>query len=37
LNPVQAEFVEVPEAWVYSSAGDYYLNKKGLIDLVLID
>ena len=32
-NPVRAGFVEKAEDWVYSSAGDYYANRKGLIEL----
>lgn len=31
-NPVVAGFVEKPEDWLYSSAVDYYTNRKGLID-----
>ena len=36
-NPVVAGFVERAEAWVHSSAGDYYGTRKGRIDLVLIE
>ena len=36
-NPVEAGFVEIPEAWLYSSAIDYYCNKKGMIDITLIE
>lgn len=32
-NPVRAGFVEKAEDWIYSSAGDYYCNRKGLIEL----
>lgn len=32
-NPVRAGFVEMAEDWIYSSAGDYYCNRKGLIEL----
>lgn len=32
-NPVRAGFVEKAEDWIYSSAGDYYANRKGLIEL----
>lgn len=32
-NPVRAGFVEKPEDWIYSSAGDYYARRKGLIEL----
>jgi putative transposase len=35
LNPVTAGFVEKPEDWLYSSAGDFY-GKKGLIELSYI-
>ena len=35
-NPVRAGFVERAEDWMYSSAGDYYANRKGLIDLSYI-
>jgi REP element-mobilizing transposase RayT len=37
LNPVRAGLVTNSFDYVYSSAADYYLNKKGLIDLVLIE
>ena len=32
-NPVRVGFVEKAEEWVYSSGGDYYANRKGLIEL----
>jgi putative transposase len=32
-NPVRAGFVEKAEDWMYSSAGDYYTNRKGLVEL----
>lgn len=32
-NPVRAGFVEKAEDWLWSSASDYYLGKKGAIDL----
>lgn len=35
-NPVRAGFVEKAEDWMYSSAGDYYANRKGLIELTFI-
>lgn len=35
-NPVEAGFVQKPEDWLYSSAGDY-CGRKGFLDLVLID
>lgn len=36
-NPVEAGFVEVPEYWLYSSAVDYLSEKKGLLDIIMID
>lgn len=36
LNPVAAGFVDVPEAWIYSSARDYSGTAKGFIDLIYI-
>ena len=36
LNPVAAGFVDVPEAWVYSSARDYLGKGRGLIDLIYL-
>lgn len=35
-NPVKAGFVQNPEDWLYSSAGDY-CGRKGFLDVVLID
>jgi len=35
-NPVKAGFVNVPEHYVYSSAGDYS-GSKGLIDIEIIE
>jgi len=32
-NPVKAGFVEKAEDWVYSSAGDYYSGRKGLLEI----
>ena len=32
-NPVRVGFVERAEYWMCSSAGDYYANRKGLIEL----
>jgi REP element-mobilizing transposase RayT len=37
LNPVRAGIVNVSHHYVYSSAGDYYENRKGLLDIELID
>ena len=34
-NPVEAGFVEKPEDWLCSSAGDFY-GKKGIIELSYI-
>jgi REP element-mobilizing transposase RayT len=36
MNPVKAGLVEVPEHYVYSSAGNYQ-NRKGLIEVELLD
>ena len=36
-NPVEAGFVEIPEAWLYSSATEYFTGTKGMIDLILIE
>ena len=36
-NPVTAGYVSEPAHWVYSSAGDYYLNNKGLLDIIVLD
>lgn len=35
-NPVAAEFVEYPHEYLYSSARDYYCDRKGLLDVSLI-
>jgi hypothetical protein len=37
LNPVRAGIVSKPTDYIYSSAGDYYLNKKGLIQIDLVE
>jgi putative transposase len=37
LNPVRAGMVSKPQDYVYSSAGDYYENRKGLLDIVLVE
>jgi putative transposase len=36
-NPVEIGFIEKAEEWLHSSCGDYYGNRKGLIDLVFIE
>ena len=36
LNPVAAGFVDVPEAWIHSSARDYAGTARGFIDLVFV-
>jgi putative transposase len=36
-NPVLAGIVEKPEDYLYSSAGDYYYNIPGLVDVILVD
>jgi len=35
-NPVKAGFVRNPEMWQYSSAGDYYTNEKGMLEIEFI-
>jgi REP element-mobilizing transposase RayT len=37
LNPVRAGIVRQSTDYIYSSAMDYYLNKKGLLDIVLVE
>jgi putative transposase len=37
LNPVRAGIVSRPQDFIYSSASDYYENKKGLLDIVMIE
>ena len=37
LNPVRAGIVAEPQHYVYSSAGDYYANRKGLLDIELVE
>jgi REP element-mobilizing transposase RayT len=36
-NPVEAGFVEKPEDWLYSSAKQYYTEKKGMVDIIQIE
>jgi REP element-mobilizing transposase RayT len=36
LNPVEAGFVDTPEAWIYSSARDYSGVAKGYIELAIL-
>ena len=36
-NPVTAGFVAEPWHWLYSSAVDYHTDKKGLLDIVILD
>ena len=36
-NPVTASYVTEPWHWFYSSAIDYFTDKKGLLDLVILD
>jgi len=36
-NPVTAGFVTEPWIWLYSSGIDYFTDKKGLLDLVILD
>jgi putative transposase len=37
MNPVRAGIVTKPQDYVYSSGGDYYENRKGLLDVVLVE
>ena len=37
LNPVTAGFVMEPWHWAYSSAIDYFTEKKGLLDIIILD
>jgi putative transposase len=32
-NPVKRGYVSAPEHWIYSSAGDYILNRQGVIEI----
>jgi hypothetical protein len=36
-NPVTADFVAEPWHWLYSSAADYFTEKKGLLDVIILD
>jgi len=36
-NPVTAGFVAEPWHWIYSSATDYFSEKKGPLDLIILD
>lgn len=36
-NPVTAGFVAEPWHWLYSSAIDYFTDKKGLLDIIMLD
>jgi len=36
-NPVTAGFVAKPQHWIYSSAIDYFTEKKGLLDIIILD
>ena len=36
-NPVKAGFVSEPWHWSYSSAVDYFTDRKGLLDIVVLD
>ena len=36
-NPVTASFVDEPWHWVYSSAMDYFTDRKGLLDVLVLD
>ena len=37
LNPARAGFVEEPWYWKYSSAVDYYADKQGLLDIIMLE
>jgi REP element-mobilizing transposase RayT len=37
LNPVRSGIVAHPQDYIYSSASDYYDNKSGLVDIVLVE
>jgi len=37
MNPVDAGIVEEPEHYLYSSARDYMINRKGLVEISYID
>ena len=36
-NPVTAGFVKEPWQWIYSSAIDYFMDEKGLLDILILD
>lgn len=36
-NPVSAGFVTEPWHWLYSSAVDFFTDKKGLLDIIKLD
>ncbi len=36
-NPVAAGFVEEACHWLYSSAIDWFTDKKGLLDILILD
>lgn len=36
-NPVTAGFVLEPSHWLYSSATDYFIGRKGLLDIIILD
>jgi len=36
-NPVTAGFVSEPWHWIYSSATDYFTDKKGLLDIIMLE
>ena len=37
LNPVRAGYVANASDWLYSSAIDYFMDKKGLLDVIILD
>ena len=36
-NPVTAGFVAEPLHWIYNSSTDYFTDKKGLLDIIILD
>ena len=36
-NPLTAGFVAEPWHWIYGSAKDYFKNKRGLQDIIILD
>jgi len=36
-SPITAGFVAEPWHWIYSSAVDYFTDRKGLLDVIILD